>query len=816
MRRAAAWLAALLVASAAAVAAGAEPSADHDVPVPMRDGVVLKCDVLRPAPTGRFPTLVYRTPYGRKHAEGNEVVRKALDRGYAVVLVDVRGRYGSAGVFVPYANEGRDGYDTIEWAAAQPWSTGEIGTFGLSYPGAVQWLAAVESPPHLKAMVPAMTFSTPRNFFYAGGTWDLSWIEWIWDNIAPDARVRANLPGPRTDREASRALKELETVLPYRLPLTDVPEFRGGVAPYYFDWLAHRPGDAWWDWAEIRGKYGKTSAAVLNFSGWHDETYGPEGAITNFEGLLAARAGEKDARTRLVLGPWTHGGEDTDHSGDRSFGPTAPIDYAAMILRFMDRYVRGMDNGLDREPRVRAFVMGENTWCSGDTMPLPGTRSVSLYLGAGGTLGPREPAGSGAASSSFVSDPAHPVVDPYGYRPGAHDYRELADAQGRPRLPDRAARGAAPRRRDDRRRHVSVGRRARRGPLGAPRGRRAGRHGMEPVEPGHGRPASQRPGRRPRAEAAHPRRAGPPEAAQSPDRQPLRQGPSRAHRRVRQLHAPFFAQPADGRIGDGLGEVAPRDPAHPSRRGASLADRASGRARRGQGEAMRRIVPAALAILLSASALRGVQIQQVRIPMKDGVTLAADLWRPDEGDGAVSRAARVPAVPQDRGPRPEASTSTPTSCAAATSSRAWTSAGTGNSEGTLIPYEYSEIEQRDGEEVIAWLADQPFSNGNVGMFGISWGGFNSIHMAMRNPPALKAIIAVDATDDLYQDDVHFMDGIMHVDSWEMSQDLANAMPGAPDYVIDDDILPRALRPAALDADLQGAAARRARSGTAPR
>ena len=427
MRRAAALLGALLVAAATAMAAGAEPSADHDVPVPMRDGVVLRCDVLRPATTGRFPTLVYRTPYGRRHAEGNEVVRKALDRGYAVVLVDVRGRYGSAGVFVPYENEGRDGYDTIEWAAAQPWSTGEIGTFGLSYPGAVQWLAAVESPPHLKAMVPAMTFSTPRNFFYAGGTWDLSWIEWIWDNIAPDARVRANLPGPRTDREAARAFKDLETVLPYRLPLTDVPEFRGGVAPYYFDWLAHRPGDAWWDWAEIRGKYAKTPAAVLNFSGWHDETYGPEGAITNFEGLLAARAGEKDASTRLVLGPWTHGGEDTDHSGDRSFGPSAPIDYAAMILRFMDRYVRGMDNGLDREPRVRAFVMGENAWRSGDTMPLPGTRSVSFYLGAGGTLGPREPAGPGAASSSFVSDPAHPVVDPYGYSPGAHDYRKLAE-----------------------------------------------------------------------------------------------------------------------------------------------------------------------------------------------------------------------------------------------------------------------------------------------------------------------------------------------------------------------------------------------------
>ena len=416
-------LAALL---AAAPGPGAEsPVVERGVAIPMRDGVRLQADVLRPSGAGRFPTLVYRTPYGRKHAEGNDVVRAALGRGYAVVLVDVRGRYGSGGAFVPYVNEGRDGYDTIEWAAGQAWSTGEIGTFGLSYPGAVQWLAAVEAPPHLKAMVPAMTFSTPRNFFYAGGTWDLSWIAWIWENIAPDARVKANLPGPRTGREAEAAWEGLEKILPYRLPLTDVPELGGGVAPYYFDWLAHPPGDAFWDWAEIRGRYGRVAAAVLNFSGWHDETYGPEGAITNFLGLLAARQGEKDPRTQLVLGPWTHGGEDTDHSGDRSFGPSAPIDYAAMILRFMDRYVRGIDNGVDREPRVRAFVMGENTWRTGDTLPFAGTQSVSLYLAPGGKLISQPPAPD-ASSSTFVSDPANPVVDPYGTKPGAHDYRELA------------------------------------------------------------------------------------------------------------------------------------------------------------------------------------------------------------------------------------------------------------------------------------------------------------------------------------------------------------------------------------------------------
>jgi putative CocE/NonD family hydrolase len=112
--------------------------------------------------------------------------------------------------------------------------------------------------------------------------------------------------------------------------------------------------------------------------------------------------------------------------------------------------------------------------------------------------------------------------------------------------------------------------------------------------------------------------------------------------------------------------------------------------------------------------------------------------------------------------------------------------GTGNSEGRTIPYEYSDIELDDGEVVIDWLSRQSWSNGRVGMFGISWGGFNSIQMAVRNPPALKAFVALMATEDLFQDDVHYMDGIMHTDSWMMSHDLYNSMPGAPDFVMDED------------------------------
>ena len=121
---------------------GATMVVETNVAIPMRDGVVLRADVYRPPGDGPFPVLLYRTPYGKQFAvESYQTHVSADERGYAVVLQDVRGRYASDGLFVPYRNEGSDGYDTIEWAAAQPWSNGDIGTFGLSYPGAVQWLA---------------------------------------------------------------------------------------------------------------------------------------------------------------------------------------------------------------------------------------------------------------------------------------------------------------------------------------------------------------------------------------------------------------------------------------------------------------------------------------------------------------------------------------------------------------------------------------------------------------------------------------------------------------------------------------------------
>jgi putative CocE/NonD family hydrolase len=405
---------------------------ENNVPVPMRDGIVLRADVLRPAAAGKFPVLVYRTPYGKDAAQQEYTTfQHAAERGYAVVIVDVRGRYHSDGDFRPYENEGRDGYDTIEWAASQPWSNKAVGTFGLSYPGAVQWLAAVENPPHLKAMVPAMTFSTPQNFFYAGGTWDMSWMEWIWDNIAWDTRVKKNLRGPHTYQEALDAWKVEGPKMLSAQPLMDVPQLEQ-VAPYYFDWLRHPAEDPWWDWSELRNKYDRAHAAILNLSAWHDDNYGPEGATTNYAGLLKARAGEKDARTYLLLGPWVHGVGSTGKtkSGEREFGPSAAIDYDNVVLSWMDHYLKGIENGVGREKPVRYFVMGANEWRDSDVWPPP-AQTTQFFL-APAARGARvaglaaKPAGGGESFSEFISDPANPVVNEY-ESSGAHDYRKLAE-----------------------------------------------------------------------------------------------------------------------------------------------------------------------------------------------------------------------------------------------------------------------------------------------------------------------------------------------------------------------------------------------------
>ena len=417
-------VAALAVVAGCAAAAGER--VERDVAVPMRDGVVLRADIHRPAGEGKFPVLVFRTPYGKHNAADSDGVHaKAVARGYAVVMQDVRGRYASDGHFDPYRQEGADGYDTIEWAAKQPWSDGRVGTYGLSYPGAVQWLAAMEAPPHLLAMAPAMTFSSPRRFFYMNGIFDRSWLPWIYENIAPDARRRLGL---REDADADARWRSVAGDYQSWLPLRGLPWLRRD-APYYFEWLSHPPEDAWWDWAELQGRYERVSAAVLNLSGWYDDAYGVEGAATNFNGLRQARGGKGRPRTHLVLGPWEHGTPSASdgRTGELDFGPGAAFDYDGWVLDFHDHYLRGVANRFSTETPVRYFLMGANEWRSAGEWPPRPSRTATLYFdtAAGGTSRLTALLPTAASQHGFKADPARPVADPHDL-PGPRDQSALA------------------------------------------------------------------------------------------------------------------------------------------------------------------------------------------------------------------------------------------------------------------------------------------------------------------------------------------------------------------------------------------------------
>jgi hypothetical protein len=240
--------------------------------------------------------------------------------------------------------------------------------------------------------------------------------------------VKQNAPGPRTGAEAEAAWTQSGLDMESVLPLNGLEPLRG-IAPYYYEWLRHPPDDPWWNWADLHGKYGRTRAAVLNLSGWYDDHYGPEGATTNFKGLVEARAGRPN-NVALLIGPWVHGVKSTEtaKAGDRPFPDTAKIDYDATVLDWMDHYLRGIDNGVDKRPPVRYYVMGADVWRESQAWP-PRSSPTSFYLGAAspgkpGSLSKARPSKDGF--SAFVSDPAHPVTDDFAEISGGHDYRHLA------------------------------------------------------------------------------------------------------------------------------------------------------------------------------------------------------------------------------------------------------------------------------------------------------------------------------------------------------------------------------------------------------
>lgn len=398
--------------------------------IPMRDGVKLGGILYRPAQAGKYPGIVYRTPYGIDDYDAYaELPLKAAKQGYAVLLVDVRGRLRSEGSFEAYRNEKQDGYDVIEWMGTQPFCTGKVGTYGGSYPGIVQWLAMSQAPPHLAAAAPEMTPIGSHHFFYYGGAFSHPWIDWFMPYIFADKRKRANDPsGPWDDEPATEEWEKSDRKQWYQFrPLADLPILKK-YAPEYYQWLAHPDLSSWWDFVNVDKDFGKMRNPAFLESGWYDAAYGPEGATRGFNKMRKeAATAEAREQTILILGPWNHTSLNTRKTkfGEVDFGPNAGMDYDAELLKWYDVQLKGLTPQDPLAP-VSIFVMGANEWRSEKEWPLSRTVPTPYYLGGNGSLkeGTLATQTGKDNKDSYLFDPANPFWDKSYEKSYPYDQRE--------------------------------------------------------------------------------------------------------------------------------------------------------------------------------------------------------------------------------------------------------------------------------------------------------------------------------------------------------------------------------------------------------
>src|SRR4051794_1533806 len=384
---------------------------ERNATVTMRDGVKLKADIYRPTGDGKFPVLLQRTPYNKD----NEVDfgLKAAQHGFVVIVEDVRGRYASEGEWYTFKNEPNDGYDSVEWAAALPYSDGRVGMFGGSYVGATQMLAAIAHPPHLAGICPIVTASNYHsNWTYQGGAFE-QWFDQNWTS---------GLAQNTFDREVANNTNALQGIS--KFPLASYPLFNldknsdpasnATLAPYYLDWLAHPNYDDYWKAISIEDHFGDINVPALHIAAWYDLFLG--GSLRNYEGLKAHAATEKARQEqRLVIIVGGHAGNGPK-IGDVDFGAASRFDEDETTLHWYEYLFKGAQNEFASGKRARIFVMGANQWREENDWPLARARNTKYFLHSDGkansvsgnaSLSAKPP--TKESSDQYIYDPANPV-----------------------------------------------------------------------------------------------------------------------------------------------------------------------------------------------------------------------------------------------------------------------------------------------------------------------------------------------------------------------------------------------------------------------
>ena len=378
----------------------------HNLRAPMRDGVELSVDLVRPDVEGRFPVILMRTPYDKTVARANSEgqFRNLAERGYIVAVNDCRGRFNSDGRFFPYMNEADDGYDTVEWIAAQDWCDGNVGMIGGSYVGQTQWYAACRVPPHLKAIAP--TVSPPaslwRNEPIFNGTMLVQFSEWMVGMGQKSWQVG----------DFSNTIFKGQQDYFEALPLDSLPAAAGFECSWWHEMLKHPTYDDFWKRGSY-DNYAEMNVPALNMTGWWDMNF--PGAPLNFEAMRAHAKGDGRIGQKLVIGGWPHWVNRTRKLSDWDFGEHAVIELDSYIIRFFDRWLKGRRNNIENEKPVYVFVIGANEWWAEDDWPLTGTEYVDYHFHSGGnantlngsgTLSREKPA-AGEQPDRYQFDPAN-------------------------------------------------------------------------------------------------------------------------------------------------------------------------------------------------------------------------------------------------------------------------------------------------------------------------------------------------------------------------------------------------------------------------
>ncbi len=421
---------------------------ETNLPAAMRDGVVLYADVYRPDGPGPFPTILQRTPYDKSAPLSAQMLDpiKAAKAGFAYIIQDTRGRFTSEGQFYCFDDDINDGYDTVEWAASQPWSNGKVGMVGASYVGATQWLAATTRPPHLACIAPNVTASNYHDgWTYQGGAFELGFnVSWTllqltlanFNAASKGKNVPQNRRGDLLD-----AIDGMSDAFRH-LPMQDFAPLKDGLADYFYDWLAHPDFDDYWKKLCIEEHHGNIATPALNIGGWYDIFLG--GTIRNFLGMGKHGATEDSRRgQKLLIGPWQHGSRGTSMAGSHYFGIAADamaLGLDEIHLRWYDYWLKGVDNGIMDEAPVKIFVMGDDAWRDEQEWPLTRAQDTKYYLHSGGKANSRHGDGSlsvelpaDESPDVFLYNPADPVptmggqlcCNPYFAANGAFDQNDI-------------------------------------------------------------------------------------------------------------------------------------------------------------------------------------------------------------------------------------------------------------------------------------------------------------------------------------------------------------------------------------------------------